>query len=68
MSAVENLKIYSLMCYFRQNHVKFWLKKYTGIISYDTEDVWKLWTKEIDFFFKKWHEEFCEFQREKWKV
>ena len=68
MSAVESLKICSLMYYFCQKHVKFRLKKYSRIISYDIEDVWKLWKKEIDFLFKKWHEEFREFQREKWKV
>ena len=68
MSLVESLKICSWMCYFCQKHVKFRLKKYSGIISYNTEDVWKLWKKEIDLLFKKWHEEFREFQREKRKV
>ena len=34
----ENLQFDVLLC---QKHVKFRLKKYSGIISYDTEDVWK---------------------------
>ena len=35
----ENLQFDVLLL---PKHVKFWLKKYSGIISYDTEDVWKL--------------------------
>ena len=68
MWAVASLKICILMCNFCHKHVKFQIKKYSRIISYDTEEVWKLWRKEIDFLFEKWHKEFHEFQRVKWKV
>ena len=37
MWAVTSLKIYTLMCYFCQQHIKFQLKRYRRIISPDTE-------------------------------
>ena len=39
---IAGLKIWTLMCYFCQQYIKFQLKKYRGIISHGTEELSKL--------------------------
>ena len=53
-------KICTLMGSFCQYHIKFQVKKFRRITSYDTEEWSKLWRK-TEFLFEKWHEEFGEF-------
>ena len=45
----------------------FELKKYTGVIFYDTEGWCKIWRK-IDLWFGKWHEKYGKFSPEQSKV
>ena len=59
MWAVASLKMFTLMCYCCQGHIKFYIKKYRRIISRDTEKRFKLWRK-TNFLFEKWYEEFGE--------
>ena len=47
---------------FYWKYIKFQLKKYRGVMSYDTEDGCKVWRKS-DLLFQKWHE-FGEFWSE----
>ena len=44
---------------FCSKYIKFQLKKYRGVMSYDTEEWCKIWRK-TDLLFQKW-QEFGEF-------
>ena len=46
---------------FRAKYITFDLKKYTGIIFHDAEDLCKIWRK-TDLWFGTWHEELDEFK------
>ena len=67
----RNLKIFTLMCYFFQYHVKFQLKNCRRVISHDTEEGSKLWRKKLWFFVWKitW-EIWCDLARavKNWKI
>ena len=41
MSPAESLKIYTLMGSFCPKHIKFWMKKYTRVMSDDNEEWYK---------------------------
>ena len=43
------------------------LKIYSGVISNDTEEWWKIW-RGIDLFFQNWHKKFDEFWSEHYKI
>ena len=44
-----------------------WATTYRGVISNDTEELWKIW-RGIDFSFQNWRKEFDEFWLENLKV
>ena len=48
-------------------YITFDLKKYKGVIIYDTEESCKIWRK-TGLWFGKWHEEFCRFSPEHLKI
>ena len=59
-------QILTLIGSFYWRYIKFWLKKYRGVMSHDTEEWYKIWRK-IDLLFQKW-QEFGEFWRKHLKV
>ena len=60
-------QISSLIGPFCAKYLMFDLKKYRGVIFYDTEEWCKIWRK-TDLRFEKWHEEFGKFSPEHWEV
>ena len=60
-------KICTLMGSFRPKYIMFELKKYRGVIFYDTAEWFKIWWK-TDLRFGRWHEEFGKFSQEHLKV
>ena len=52
-------EIFTVIGYFCWKYIKFQLKKYRGIMSYDIEEWWKIWRK-TDSLFQKW-QQFGEF-------
>ena len=63
---VKCYQICTLIGSFCWKYIKFQLKKYRGIISYDTEEWRKIWRK-TDLLFQKWLE-FSEFWSKHSKV
>ena len=63
---VKSNKICTLIGSFCQKYIIFQLKRYRGVISYDTADWCKIWIK-TDLLFQKW-QEFGEFWSEQSKV
>ena len=59
-------QIYTLISSFCWKHIKFWLKKYRGVMSHDTEDWRRIWRK-TGLLFQKW-QEFGEFWSKHSKV
>ena len=57
---LEILKIFTLIGPFCANYTIFDLKKHRRVIFHDTEEWCKIW-KKINFWFKKWHEEYGKF-------
>ena len=64
-SKVSN--ICTLVGPFRAKYIKFNLKKYIGVILYDTEESCKIWRK-TDLWFEKWQDEFGKFSSEHLEV
>ena len=60
-------KICTLMGWFWKKYIMFELKKYRGVIFYDTREWSKIWRK-TDLRFRKWHEEFGNFLQTEWKI
>ena len=60
-------KIFILMGSFWAKYILFELKKYRGIIFYETEDGYKIW-RGIDLSFQNWQKEFDKFWPEHSKV
>ena len=59
-------QIFTLIGSFCWKYIKFQLKKYRGLMSYDNEEWCKIWRK-TNFLFQKW-QEFGEFWPEHSKV
>ena len=53
-------KICTFMGCFWPKYIKFWVKKYRGVMFDGTEYWCKIWRKN-DWCFQKWHEEFSKF-------
>ena len=53
-------KIFILMCSFWAKYIFFHLKKYRGLIFYETEEGYRIW-KGIDLSFQNWQKEFDKF-------
>ena len=53
-------KIFILMCSFWAKYIFFHLKKYRGLILYETEEGYRIW-KGIDLSFQNWQKEFDKF-------
>ena len=66
-SALESVKIGTLMGSFNPKQKKYQLKFYRGVMCYDNEEWCKLW-RGIDLSFQNWHDEFEEFWLEQLKV
>ena len=60
-------KIFFLMDSFWEKYVLLKLKRYGAVIFHDIEECCKIWRK-TDMLLGKWHEEFCKFSPENWKV
>ena len=60
-------KIFVLMGSFWGRYILFKLKKYWGVIFYETEEGYKIW-RGIDLSFQNWHKEFDKFWPEHSKV
>ena len=66
----EHLKvsqIFILMSSFWAKYIFFKLKKYRGVIFYETEERYKIW-RGINLSFQDWHMEFDKFWPEHSKV
>ena len=48
------------MASFSAKYILFELKKYRGVIFYETEEGYKIW-RGIDLLFQNWHKEFDKF-------
>ena len=59
-------KIFTLRDFFWENYIFFELKKYRGVIFYETEEGFKIW-REMNLF-QNWHKEFDKFWCEYLKV
>ena len=59
-SAIESLKIRTLLGYFNLKQKMYEFKIYRGVICHDNEEWCKLW-RGIDLSFQNWHELFEEF-------
>ena len=55
----QKFENFTLMGYFCPRYTRFELKKYRGVIFYDT-DQWCKILKMLTLWFQKWHEEFGE--------
>ena len=66
-SALESIKIGTLMGSFNPKQKKYELKFYRGVMCHDNEEWCKLW-RGIDLSFQNWHDEFEEFWLEQLKV
>ena len=60
-------KILTLMGSFWAKYILFQLKKYRGIIFYETEEGYKIW-RGIELLFQNWHKEFDKIWPEHSKV
>ena len=60
-------KMFTLMGSFWAKYILLELKKYAGVIFYETEEGYKNWRK-TDLMIGKWHEEFGKFSPEHSKV
>ena len=60
MRAVESPKICTLIGSVCSKHANILMKKYSKVMSHDTEEWCKVWRKTGSWF-QKWHEEFGEF-------
>ena len=47
-------------------YILFELKKYRGVIFYETEERYKIW-RGINLSFKNWHKDFVKFDLSAWK-
>ena len=63
----EVQQIFTLMGYFWPKYIMFGLKKYRGVIFFDTGEWCKI-SRRIDLSVPNWHEEFNEFWRDHSKI
>ena len=65
--ALKSLKKFHFNGFLLAKYIFFELKKYRGVMFYDTEEWCKIWRK-TDLWFGKWHEEFGKFSPEHSKI
>ena len=65
--AIESLKNLHFNGLLLTKVYNFWIKKYRGVIFYDTRNWFKIWRKN-NLWFGKWHEKFGKFSPEHKKV